>query len=141
MHLFFTGNISSLVSNITSPVKLNSTENLMFARLESEESETTTLTISPTPEPEFKKISIRSTPNTTYGGFKEVNTEYYYHQREMALNFLKSQRRDDFGWGDDTPRALVAYLLSSVSSKYEMTDEHMLIATQLDLKLLIALAR
>lgn len=117
----------------------------MFANLEYQEPESITLTRLPKTsdlsKPAIKNIVSRSTSNGTYGGFSELHTEYYHHQREMALNFLRTQRKDDFGWGDDTPRALMAYLLSSVSSSYEMTDEHLLMAKELDLKLLIALER
>ncbi|KAG8196535.1 hypothetical protein JTE90_003552 [Oedothorax gibbosus] len=74
-------------------------------------------------------------------GYTELRSEYYNHQREMGINFLISQRKDDFGWGDETPRALMAYLLSNASSTYEVSGVYMLMVKQFDVKLSIALAR
>ncbi|XP_055932805.1 uncharacterized protein CG3556-like [Argiope bruennichi] len=61
--------------------------------------------------------------------------------RERARTWLLSQRRSDFGWGDETPRALTALYLSDVQQSSRRNEIDMLMVKQLEVQLSLDIAR
>ncbi|GBO35435.1 hypothetical protein AVEN_205678-1 [Araneus ventricosus] len=65
----------------------------------------------------------------------------YSQQREEAQKWLLSQRRSDFGWGDETPRALTALYLSDLQRSIDKDESDMLMVKQLEVQLALDMSR
>lgn len=72
--------------------------------------------------------------------YSNVHSSDYSHQREKARDWLISQRRSDFGWGDETPRAITALYLSELGRSTK-NESNMLMVKQLEVQLSLDMAR
>ncbi|GFT94673.1 hypothetical protein NPIL_386041 [Nephila pilipes] len=63
------------------------------------------------------------------------------HKRNISLSWLFSQRHENFGWGDETPRMLTALYLSDAKSLLQKNTTDMLMIKQLEMQLLLAMVK
>ncbi|GBM84135.1 hypothetical protein AVEN_218305-1 [Araneus ventricosus] len=97
---------------------------------------------SPTSEPEgYNEIRFFDSLNSSQNSvqmkqFSGLHPSSFSNQRNGARNWLLSQRRDDYGWGDETPRAITALYLSDEQPLVRRTENDMLIMKQLEIDFL-----
>ncbi|GBM67105.1 hypothetical protein AVEN_67605-1 [Araneus ventricosus] len=102
--------------------------------------------------PDFKPATSPATTSTTTTHTAPHKTFFkfesrarhisgYSLQRETARNWLLSQRRNDFGWGDETPRAITALYLADVQRPMRKNESDMLMMKQLEVQLSLDIAR
>ncbi|CAL1281437.1 unnamed protein product [Larinioides sclopetarius] len=82
--------------------------------------------------------AMQHTIEMVYSDFRPSD---YSRQREKARNWLLSQRRHDFGWGAETPRAITALYLADVQQPTRKNESDLLMVKQLEVQLSLDMAR
>ncbi|XP_055932804.1 uncharacterized protein CG3556-like [Argiope bruennichi] len=108
----------------------------------------TTTTHATTHQPTIKlksqtyhsSVNINTMLHNFQNLYSDLRLSDYSNQIQMARNWLLSQRGSDFGWGDETPRALTALYLSDVQS-VSRNESDMLMVKQLELQISLAITR
>ncbi|GBN45423.1 hypothetical protein AVEN_242526-1 [Araneus ventricosus] len=93
--------------------------------------------------PTTSTTTTRATPHQTFVKLDSHATHFsdYNLQRETARKWLLSQRDNDFGWGDETPRAITALYLADVQRPMRKNESDMLMVKQLEVQLSLDMAR
>lgn len=73
-------------------------------------------------------------------GFRKLATRDFMSRRDLLHERLLSVRDKEYGWGEETSRAVTALYISDYFTKKE-TEENLLMSKQLHLKLSLALIR
>ncbi|KAF8782054.1 hypothetical protein HNY73_012387 [Argiope bruennichi] len=73
--------------------------------------------------------------------YSNLRPSDYSYQRNKARTWLISQRKGDFGWGDETPRAVTALYLSNVQQATSRNETDLLMVKQLEVQLSLDIAR
>ncbi|KAF8782056.1 hypothetical protein HNY73_012389 [Argiope bruennichi] len=106
---------------------------------------TTTTTKQPLVKPESRAPKHSDTADDVHFSvqtvYSNVRPSGYTHQRNMARTWLISQRKGDFGWGDETPRAVTALYLSNVQQAASRNETDLLMVKQLEVQLSLDIAR